>query len=218
MHLNADSIKKITILIADDHRLIRDSWSYILSTDQRFDVITIAESGEQAVKFAEDLLPDIVLMDINLGGISGFEATEIINKVSPSSKIIAVSIHAIPAYVKKMFNQGASGYVTKNSPWEELVEAIFEVRKGKKFVCAEIRNIFEMQELQSDDNSQQINSLTKREFEVVEGIKSGLSSREIALRFGVSSKTIEVHRYNILKKLALPNTAALVNFVNSKGL
>ena len=211
-------MEKITILIADDHKLIRESWAYILNTDQRFDVAAIVDSGEQAVKFAKDLLPDIVLMDINMGGISGFEATELICKVSPASKIIVVSMHAIPAYVKKMFNLGACGYVTKNSSREELEVAIFEVLKGNKYICIEIRNIIEMQDLQSGDNEPQICKLSKRELEVVECVKRGLSSRATALRLGVSSKTIEVHRYNILKKLALPNTAALVNFVNSKGL
>jgi len=120
-------MKKITILLADDHQLIRDSWKYILETDCRFAVVATASTGNEAIELSKSLRPDIVLMDVNMGEMNGFEATLQIRKGSPGSKIIGVSMHTMPAYVKKMLKSGASGYVTKNSSREELINAIIKV-------------------------------------------------------------------------------------------
>lgn len=207
-------MKKITILIADDHQLIRDTWTLILNSDQRFNVVAIAASGEQAIEFSRSTLPDIVLMDINMGDVNGFDATGIIKKISPGSKVIGVSMHCTPVYAKKMLRMGGSGYVTKNSGMEEFIKAILEVQQGKTYICEEVKDILVQQELESDNPKPDIGQLSKRELEVIRFIKNGFSSREIGDQLGITLKTIEVHRYNILKKLTLPNTAALVNFAN----
>ena len=109
------TMEKITILIADDHTLIRDTWSFILNSDPRFIVIAQSRSGEKAVEKSKELRPNVVIMDINLPGISGIEASELIRKFSPGSKILGVSVHTHPTYVRKMMQKGAMGYVTKNS-------------------------------------------------------------------------------------------------------
>lgn len=210
-------MKKITILIVDDHLLIRESWSLVLNKDERFNVIATADSGEQAILLVKSLHPDIVLMDINMTGLNGFETTEIIKNISPATKVIGVSMHSVPAYAKKMISKGASGYVTKNSSTQEFINAIQEVQQGKIFICEEVKNILVHQQLEGKHNESGINRLSKRELEVILNIKNGLSSKEIAGKLGISSKTIEVHRYNILKKLTLSNTAALVNYANSNG-
>ena len=212
-------MKKISILIADDHQLIRDTWTVILNSDSRFTVVAVAAFGEQAVELAKNLRPDIVLMDINLGDdLNGFAATKLIRKFSPGSKIIGVSKHSMPGYAKKMLNMGAKGYVTKNSPHEEFIHAILEVHGGKTYICDEVKTILVRHELDEESKSRpDINILSKRELEVIVLIKDGKSSREIAGQLGISLKTIEVHRYNILKKLTLPNTASLVNFMNHHG-
>ncbi|HEU4606897.1 MAG TPA: response regulator transcription factor, partial [Chitinophagaceae bacterium] len=106
-------MEKISILIADDHKLIRETWSYILNNDSRFEVIAECGDSEKAVEMSKAKRPQIVLMDINMTPISGFEATERIRKLSPSSKVIGVSMHSQPAYAKKMLQIGARGYVTK---------------------------------------------------------------------------------------------------------
>ena len=211
-------MKKISILLADDHQLIRETWKFILESDPRFTVAGTAENGEQAIELAINLRPDIVLMDINMHEMNGFEATKQIKKLSPGSKVIGVSMHAIPAYAKKMLSVGASGYVTKNSSKNEFIKTIIEVSEGKISICDEVKNIITSHEMDSGTAKQDINSLSKRELEIVQYIKKGMSSKEISGQLSVSIKTIEVHRYNILKKLTLPNSAALVNFVNSQGI
>lgn len=118
-----------------------------------------------------------------------------------------------------MLQSGASGYVTKNSSKEELFEALVDVQKGNRYICEEVKNILAHQELDdSGESGPDLNLLSRRELDVVQLIKEGLSSKEIAQKLDLSLKTVEVHRYNILKKLNLKNTAALVNFINSQGL
>src|SRR4029078_11203483 len=133
-------MEKINVLIADDHKLIRETWSYILNSDSRFHVIAECGDSEQAVEVTKQKRPHIVLMDINIMPISGFEATERIKKVSPNTKVIGVSMHSQPAYAKKMLQIGAKGYVTKNSSKEEMIKAILEVNEGSKYICEEIKN------------------------------------------------------------------------------
>jgi len=211
-------MQPITILLADDHQLIRETWKFMLNSDPRFKVEGAACSGEELIEMLTTIRPRIVLMDINMSGMSGFEATSQVRKVSLGSKIIGVSMHSMPAYAKKMLKMGASGYVTKNSSKEEFFKAIIEVNNGNIYICEEVKNIITSHEFESESDRPNINKLSKRELEIVQYIKSGLSSKEISNTLGVTLKTVEVHRYNILKKLTLPNSAALVNFVNHNGL
>jgi DNA-binding NarL/FixJ family response regulator len=211
-------MEKITIVLVDDHKLIRDSWSFILNSDPRFSVIGETSSGQEAIEIARDKRPNVILMDVNMTPVNGFDATKQIHKLSPDSKIIAVSMHTMPAYAKRMLQLGAMGYVTKNSSKEEMLTAIVEVNSGKKYICDEVKNILAQQELDEGTEQGDLNNLSRREIDIVKLIKEGLSSKEIALQLDISLKTVEVHRYNVLKKLKLKNTAALVNFINTKGL
>lgn len=211
-------MEKITILIADDHTLVRETWSYILNTDERFMVVAECGSGEEAIDLAKQLRPQIVIMDINLPGMNGIEATQQIRKFSPASKILGVSLHTQPTYARKMIQKGAMGYVTKNSSREEMFKAIMEVESGKKYICEEIKNILSEQVISGDEQQNGLNSLSQREIEVIAFIRRGHSSKEIADALNISVKTVEVHRYNILKKLNLKNAAALVNYINNSEL
>ncbi len=211
-------MEKITILLVDDHKLIRDSWSFILNSDPRFQVIGETPSAEQALDIAREKKPMIILMDINMTPVNGFEATKMIRKFSPATKVIGMSMHSMPAYARRMLQMGAMGYVTKNSSKDELMRAITEVNEGRKYVCEEVKNILAQQELVEDGGPPDMNVLSRRELDVVQLIKEGMSSKEIAVRLDISLKTVEVHRYNILKKLNLKNTASLVNYTNSYGL
>ncbi len=211
-------MEKVTILLVDDHKLIRDSWSFILNSDPRFIVIGETSSGEEAIQIAALKKPDIILMDVNMSPVNGFDATKQILKISPDSKVIGVSMHTMPAYAKRMLQLGAMGYVTKNSSKEEMIAAIIEVSEGKKYICEEVKNILAQQELDETAAQGDMNNLSRREIDIIKLIKEGMSSKQIALELDISLKTVEVHRYNILKKLKLKNTAALVNFINIKGL
>src|SRR5882724_8195787 len=215
---NCFLMDKITILLVDDHKLIRDSWSFILNSDPRFMVIGETSGGDEAVEIARNKRPQIVLMDVNMTPVNGFDATKQIRNFSPGSKVIGISMHTMPAYARRMLQMGAMGYVTKNSSKDEMITAIVEVNSGKKYVCDEVKSILAQQQLEDDDKEPDMNLLSRREIDVVQLIKEGMSSKEIALRLDISLKTVEVHRYNILKKLSLKNTASLVNFINSHGL
>ena len=211
-------MEKITILIADDHTLVRETWSFILNTDERFNVIAESGSGEEAVELAKQLRPDIVIMDINLPGMNGIEATQLIRKYSPASRILGVSLHTQPSYARKMIQKGAMGYVTKNSSREEMFKAIIEVQNGRRYICDEIKTILSEQVINGEDQHTGVNALSQREIEIINFIKKGFSSKEIAESLDISVKTVEVHRYNVLKKLNLKNSAALVNYINNSQL
>lgn len=211
-------MKKITILIAEDHTLVREMWVLDLNTDPRFSVIGQTGNAEDAILMAKQLMPDILIMDINLPGMSGIEATQQICKYAPHTKILGVSFHTTPIYAREIMQKGASGYVTKNSSREEMVTAIVEIQSGNKYICNEIKSILSEQMISSDDQSTGINAISKREIGIIAYIKKGLSSKEIAETLSLSVKTVEVHRYNILKKLNLKNSAALVNFINHSQL
>jgi DNA-binding NarL/FixJ family response regulator len=212
-------MEKITILIIDDHKLLRDTWNVLLSADPRFEVVGETGSGEEAVELAARLNPNIVLMDINLQpGMNGLEATQLIRQRSPDSKILGVSMHAQPSYARKMLQMGALGYVTKNSPCDEMFKAIIEVHEMRKYICHEIRDILSEQQMSGDDQHTAISTLTKKEIEVIGFVRKGHSSREIADILHISVKTAEVHRHNILKKLNVKNTAALVNCINNSPM
>jgi DNA-binding NarL/FixJ family response regulator len=207
-------MEKINILVVDDHTLIRETWSFILNTDPRFSVVAESSSGEEAVEVANKLRPNIVIMDINLPGMNGIEATQLIRKYSPGSKILGVSLHTQPTYARKMIQNGAMGYVTKNSSREEMFKALMEIHNGRKYICDEIKNILSEQVINGEDAQTGLNALSQREIEIIAYIKKGFSSKEIADALHISVKTVEVHRYNILKKLNLKNAASLVNYIN----
>ena len=209
-------MEKITILIADDHKLIRETWSFILNNDERFSVVAQCSNGEEAIELAQKMRPKVILLDINMSPMSGIEATEQIRKFSPASRIIGVSMHSQPAYVKKLLKLGAHGYVTKNSPQQEMFEAIIEVTKGNRYICTEVKTILSEQVFEEEASG--ANSLSNRELEIIKHIKNGMSSKEISSELNISLKTVEVHRHNILKKLNLKNSAALVNYINESGL
>ena len=210
-------MKKISILITDDHKLIREAWALLLNFDPRFEVIAEVNSAEEAIEVVKRLRPDIVILDINLPGINGIEAIPLIRKFSPGSKILGVSLHTQPAYARKMIQNGASGYMTKNSSKDEMFRAIIEIYNGNRYICEEIKNILS-EKILGDEEPSGINSLSQREIEIVSYVRKGFSSKEIANTLHLSSKTIEVHRYNLMKKLGLKNAASLVNFINNSSL
>lgn len=209
---------KITVMIVDDHTLIRETWSFLLGRNENFEVIAEVGDGQRAIEIARDKRPSIVLLDINMTPINGFDVLKMIRKLSPGSKVIAVSMHSQPAYAKKMLRLGARGYVTKNSPRQEMLDAIMEVNQGNIYICQEVKNILSEQMMAEEDTATGLNQLSEREIEVINLIRDGLSSKEIGDKLGISIKTVEVHRHNILKKLKVKNTASLINYINSSGL
>jgi len=156
-------------------------------------------------------------MDINIQPTSGIEATKLVKKGSPGTKVIGVSMHNQPSFAKRMLKNGALGYVTKSSNKSEMFEAIETVVTGKIFVCKEIQENLSKQVFE-DDETPDISKLSEREVDVLKLIKDGLSSKEIADKLFLSSRTVEVHRSNILKKLNLKNTASLLKFIHNSSM
>lgn len=211
-------MSRISIMIVDDHTLIRETWSFLLGRNEGFEVIAEVGDGQRAIEIARDKRPQIVLLDINMSPLNGFDILKMIRKLSPGSKVIAVSMHSQPAYAKKMLRLGAKGYVTKNSPRQEMLDAIHEVHNGQIYICQEVKNILSGQMMSEEDTNTGLNQLSEREIEVINLIRDGLSSKEIADKLKLSIKTVEVHRHNILKKLRVKNTASLINYINASGL
>jgi DNA-binding NarL/FixJ family response regulator len=150
-------MRKITVLIVDDHPLIRKAWGFTINQDSRFKVVGEIESGEAAVEVVKQLCPDIVIMDICLTGISGIEATQLIRMNCPNSKIIGLSFHINLDFVHEMMQRGAMGYLTKNASIDEIFKAILEVSSGRTYICQEVENAFKG-ELRVQEN-QKRNSL-----------------------------------------------------------
>jgi DNA-binding NarL/FixJ family response regulator len=211
-------MKKIRIAVVDDHKLIREMWSILFAANTSVELV--GESGEfdDALEMIKTQRPDIVLLDINLWESSGFDAIPLIRKFCPATRIIVVSMHNKPAYAKKVLKLGAKGYLTKNSSPGEIFKAIEEVMKGDLYICTEIKDFLFEQTLNEEPAPVDIKSLSLREIEVVKLLIEGCSSKQIGLNLYISPRTVEAHRYNILKKLKLKNTASLIKFINSKNI
>ena len=134
--------KAITILIADDNKYIRETIRFLLSRFANLKLVGEAESGEEAISLAKQLNPDVVLIDINMSPVNGFEATRKILKQNPLAKIIGLSVHKQPSYAKNILQLGAKGYVTKSSPQKEIILAIQKVSEGKEYICSELTEHF----------------------------------------------------------------------------
>jgi DNA-binding NarL/FixJ family response regulator len=195
---------------------VRDAWTIMLQSEGRFNIIDAVSNGAEVERRIGVQHPDIVLLDINMAPLDGFAILEIIRKVSPATKVIAVSMHDQAVYVKRMIRAGASGYVTKNSSSGELSLAIDVVLKGGRYICKEVRNA--LAELALGLKRSNIENLTAREIEVIRCMREGLSSKQIAERLSLTVKTVEAHRHNILKKLDVNNSISVIELANSYGL
>jgi two-component system, NarL family, invasion response regulator UvrY len=210
-------IKKTTVVVVDDHKLFREMWKQFFFHTE---IEIIGESGifDEAVQIIKVKRPDIVLLDINLSQASGFDAMPLIRKFSPGTKVIAISMHNQPVYAKKMIQLGARGYLTKNTSREEVLLGITKVINDEKYICSEIKEIISEDMFSGVDVKPDLNALSLREIEIIKLIQQGFSSKEIGTQLSISVRTVEVHRHNILKKLQIKNTAALINYINTTGL
>lgn len=206
-------MERIRILIAEDHKLIRETWSSILSSNPLFEIVASTGDAGEAVSLSVDLTPDIVLMDISMVPFDGFEATQRIKNLSPRTRVIGLSMHSKASYVRKMIECGAKGYLTKNASKDEMYQAIVDVHGGHPFYCQDIKGIANSP-ASEEEAEPDLTKLTARERQISQWVRDGYSSREIAEALQLSLKTVEVHRHNILKKLRIKNATSLVNLVN----
>ncbi|HVZ55550.1 MAG TPA: response regulator transcription factor [Chitinophagaceae bacterium] len=130
----------IRIILVDDHQLVRESWSLLFKQDERFVIIGECANGAQAIDSALDLIPDVMLIDVNMSPMNGFETTQRITAANQGIRVIGVSMNNQPTYARKMLESGARGYVTKNSSFQEMTRAILEVHGGGQYICEEVKN------------------------------------------------------------------------------
>lgn len=206
-------MNKIRLFLVDHQRLIAETWSTLLNLDPRFSVLGYATDANQALSAIRHHRPDVVLTDIIMQPINGFELTSSILEIHPNCKIIGVSAHNSALYAKRLISSGAMGYVSKTSSKEELYKAIIEAYEGRKYLCNEIKDKFVEEKLMET----RFTALTRKEVCIISLLREGFSSKEIAEQEKLSKKTVEVHRSNILRKLQLPNIAALVSEMHPGG-
>ena len=216
MRLISTALKRISLILVDDHRMMIDMWSALLGSDPRFEVIGYALDGATALQKIRELHPQVVLMDITLPGQSGIDITKTIKEELPAVRVLAVSMHSNTLLIKQMLINGASGYVSKTSGFDEMSHAILSVANGQRYISEDIKELITSQMISPDTESAtaKFNQLTKREMGIVEMLREGHSSKEIATRLSISNRTVEVHRYNIFRKLGVNNVVSLIKMVN----
>lgn len=211
-------MKKIRLFLVDDHRMVVDMWTALLSSDPRFEVLGYTVDGNTAIERIRECQPQVVLMDITLPGKSGIELTKLVKEKWPDMRVLAVSMHNNTLLIKQMLANGASGFVSKTSGFEEMSRAVLTIAEGQRYISEDIKELITAQMINPDFESPAVllNELTKREIEVVEMLRDGLSSKQIAERLFISNRTVEVHRYNIFRKLKVNNVVSLIKLVNEQ--
>lgn len=210
--------KAISVLIVDDHILFLEVLAKQLQQDSRFKITGKASNGTAAVEMAGLLRPDVVLLDINMGPVDGFEATRLIRNISPGSKIVALSLSAITGYARKIKALGGMGYLTKCCTLTEVKQAIVSVSRGKFFYCELIQNLMKKEALHEGDATDSENALTKAELKIIEMIKQGKNSQEIAKSTNTSKYTVYNHKRNIYKKMKVTSIISLLHLLQQKGM
>jgi DNA-binding NarL/FixJ family response regulator len=209
----------VTILIADDHKIMRDGLCSMLSQQKDIQVVGEADNGRKAVSLVRKLKPEVVIMDITMPDLNGIDATHQILSESPETRIIALSMHSDKRFVAEMFKAGANGYLLKECAFQELVQAIHSVVANKTFLSPGIAGLimedYVAQLTQAECNP---NELTSREREVLQLISEGRTTKQIAEAMNVSVKTVETHRRKIMKKLKVHSVAELTKAAILKGL
>jgi DNA-binding NarL/FixJ family response regulator len=206
-----------TLLIVDDHRLIVEGLTGILKDEKMIGDIYTASNGKEAIEQIETKPIDCVLMDINMPMVNGHDATRIIKQQRPDIKIIVVSMLSETSVVIKLLKAGADGFILKDTGKEELMKAINKVMNNEKYVSDELNvNLYHQLGLNRKEKSS--THLTPRETEIIKYIGNGMTNHEIAEKLFLSTNTVDTHRKNILAKLALKNTAALVKYASENNL
>ncbi len=215
-------MKPITVLLAEDHEIVREGLRLLLKHESDIHVVGEAETGRQAVEMATKLRPDVVVMDIAMPLLNGLEATRQIRKAVPSAKVLILSAHSDDAYVEQMMTLGASGFLLKQSSSHILVTAIREVQKGNTFFSPTVARRLKSRDQKSIDRAGQIkkknNSLSSREMEVLQLIAEGQPNKQVAADLGISFKTVEKHRQHLMSKLNIHDTAGLTRYAISAGI
>ena len=209
-------MSQITILLVDDHAIVRMGFKMLIEAEEGIKVIGEAESGEIAIKLFQELKPDIIVMDITMHGIGGLEAIDRIMAKDKNTKILVLSAHEDSVHPKRALNAGAMGYLTKRSAAEELIKAIKSIHQGKRYLEPNIAQQMAITQLSGESNPVEI--LSDREFDVFIALAKGKSTNEIADTLCLSPRTVGTHLYNIKQKLNANNSAEIALIAIRCGL
>ena len=216
------SDKRITVLLAEDHMIVREGLKRLLESESDIEVVGEATTGRQAVELAQKLRPDVIVMDIAMPQMNGLEATRQILKASPNVKVIILSAHSDDAYVENATALGAAGYLIKQTSAHFLSEAIREVQKGNTFFSPTVAKRFQKRRQDSLDRKGQPKAsgirLSSRETEVLQLIAEGEANKQIAEKLAISIKTVEKHRDHLMHKLDIHDTAGLTRYAIAVGI
>ncbi len=210
----------VRVLIVDDHKIVREGLRSLLAKEPDIEVVGEAESAYQAIDLAEEMRPDLVLMDIVMPGLNGIEATRLVLAKAPTVKVIALSMYSERQYVIEMLRAGACGYLLKDCALEQLGEAIRTVAQGRTYITQRITDVI------IEDYTSQVRNprsaassvLTSKQYKILQLLAEGNSTREIALRMALNTKTVESHRRRIMQKLNIHTIAGLTKYAIRDGL
>ncbi len=216
------ALKIITVLLAEDHAIVRQGLRTLLETKGEFAVIGQAETGRQAVALAASLHPDVILMDIAMPVLNGIAATQQIIAANPAAKVIMLSAHSDDEYVERVMAVGASGFLEKQTSTEVLNRAIHEVAKGGTFISATILKRMSVGKDAPRDRNGLLKPhavrLTSREQEVLQLVAEGQANKQVADTLEISIKTVEKHRQHLMDKLKIHETAGLTRYAIAQGI
>ena len=208
-----------SIVVADDHAIIREGLRRLLEAEDGFVVSGEAEDGRQVLDVVERARPDIIILDITMPGMGGLETLERLRTEYPDTRVILLSVHTDPPFIKSAIGLRADGYVLKNGPASEIVTAIREVMKGGSYFSPAVaREIVEQVRAPYSDSPDPFNLLSAREREVLRLIADGLSAKEVATELSISTKTVEAHRTSLMRKLGVRKATELVRYAVRHGL
>jgi len=214
-------MKRITILIAEDHAIVRHGLRRMIEVETDLEVIGEAQDGRQAVEMAKKLHPDVVLMDVSMPMLNGLEATRQVIKALPNTKVLILSAHGDSTYISSSMESGAMGFLLKQSSAQELYRAIREAHHGEKVFSPSISKRLDHLDSQSFGRmgmSKKATELTSREREVLQLVAEGKANKQTAAELGIGIKTVEKHREHLMQKLDIHNTAGLTRYAICAGV
>lgn len=219
--MSKKGVERITVFIADDHAVLREGLRLLIESKENIEVIGDAENGREAVRKVKALKPNVVIMDIAMPELDGIEATRQICDISPSTRVIILSMHSSPEYVQRSIEAGATGYILKESAAAEIINAVITVTSGRRYLSKKISEqvideYFKQRKTGEKDSI--LDQLSPREREILKLVVEGRSSSEIANTIFISPKTVETYRSRIMQKLGVNDITGLVKFAIRHGI
>lgn len=202
----------IRVVIVDDHPMVAEGIEALLETYDELTVVAALSSGQEVVDRVDELTPDVILLDLNMPGLGGLSATELILEKRPETKIVILSMHDTPEYISTALSHGARGYLLKDVPTEEIFTAIQRVMRGEEYLCTGAKGSLKPRIADGRE------PLTSREQTILIQLATGKSNKDVAAELNISVRTVETHRKNIKRKLGISSTAGLTRYALEHGV